>query len=180
MTETRARIPLDFYRTPEWLVEALVPHLPYDDTVLDPACGDGAILHVLSAHYDKTVGIDVDAERLERCACSEKHLGNALEMGSLPDVGLVVMNPPYQFAMDFVQHHVERYPFVAALLRLGFLAGQRRAPWLRKNPCDVLVTPRRPSFAFGATDASDYAWFLWGPSTNGKITILETETKGKA
>ena len=169
------RSPGDFYRTPRWLVEAIVPHLPYADTVLDPACGDGAILEVLKPYYG-TIGIDVNARLLCRCDCDRRLQADALKLHDIPGVNLVVMNPPYKLAQEFVEHHVLRYETVAALLRLGFMAGQKRAPFLREHPFDLYVSPRRPSFTGKGTDSADYGWFVWSPDADNRFTILPTET----
>lgn len=174
---SKSRAPWDFYRTPDWLVEAIVPHLPYATNVLDPACGDGAILRALQPYY-YTIGIDIAPELLQRCECDEKHLDSAFATPGIDDVDLVVMNPPYKLAQEFVEYHVARYRTVAALLRLGFMAGQARAEFLRTHPFDLYVSPRRPSFTGQGTDASDYGWFIWSPDATSKITILKTEKKG--
>jgi hypothetical protein len=82
----------------------------------------------------------------------------------------IVMNPPYNQALEFVKHACEILSLandgenwrVHTLLRLSFLEGQKRAVWLKKNmPSHVRVLSRRPSFTHGGTDACAYAWFTW-------------------
>src|SRR6516225_4089665 len=42
------RLPDDAYYTPQWVVEALLPHIPKRvTTILEPAAGNGAIVKVL-------------------------------------------------------------------------------------------------------------------------------------
>jgi len=55
------------------------------------------------------------------------------------------------------------------LLRLNFLASQRRAKWwAAQKPNALLVLSKRPSFlASNKTDATDYAWFYWGRRHQG-------------
>jgi hypothetical protein len=79
---------------------------------------------------------------------------------------MVIMNPPYKLAVEFVQHAIAiGVPYVVALLRLNFLAGQKRAPWMRDYCPHVAVLPRRPGFMPdkpGRTDGAEYAWMCWG------------------
>jgi hypothetical protein len=178
---------LDFYATPAWCVEALLPHLPRG-RVLDPCCGDGAILRVVADAWklveDEVYGIELDevraAEAARRLPRSEIARENALAVASWPcGYGLsVVMNPPYTFAEAFVRRALAEIApggTVAALLRLGFLEGQARAAFHRAHPADVLVLPRRPSFTGRGTDASAYAWFVWGPGRGGRWSLLDVE-----
>lgn len=77
---------------------------------------------------------------------------------------LILTNPPYTLAWEFAKRSIELVQpggVVALLLRLNFLGGQKRAAWMRENPPSVYVTPRRPSFTDGGTDATEYAWFVW-------------------
>ena len=75
---------------------------------------------------------------------------------------VMIMNPPFSHALDFVIHGMSMAPTVIMLQRLNWL-GPARAEWLRRNQPDVYVLPKRPSFtADGSTDATEYAWFVWG------------------
>ncbi len=220
------RHPDDFYSTPAWATIALlrVLGLPSRSTVLDPACGEGAILEVVRQLGHVTVGVELDADRAGR-ARGQGHFvttGDALAFAEWPGAAdAIVMNPPYTLAMEFVVRAIaEARPWgidVAALLRLPWLASVGRAAFHREHPSDVCVLPRRPEFAasikckgrkrekgdarppcswsvllpidaprFSAcplcgskvdtvtTDATDYAWFVWGPGRGGRWSILTT------
>jgi hypothetical protein len=121
------------------------------------------------------------------------------------DFDLVITNPPFALAMEFVEEALSITRFggmVAMLLRLPWLASQKRAPWLRRHTPSVYVLPKRPSFYEGApptpqptlfgddaaedakgsgTDATDYAWMVWSKvDENGvervpTVKILEIE-----
>lgn len=173
---------LDFYETPTWAVRAVLPLLPVVEgktRILDPGCGSGVILRELGAQYpeNEVVGLEKDSARYEACAAStdlDVRRGDFLTFEEKFD--LVVSNPPYSHAMEFVQQALRVAPVVAMLLRLGFLAGQRRAAWHREHPCHVAVLPRRPSFtADGKTDATEYAWFIWGTENAGRHCVLDVE-----
>lgn len=89
------------------------------------------------------------------------------------------MNPPYTHALEFVKvglsltrsSSVEGV--VAALLRINWMAGQGRRDFHQAWPCDVWVLPKRPSFTGdGKTDATEYAWFVWGAEYGGRWKVL--------
>jgi len=171
------RHPQDYYRTPEWAVQAIVPWLPADReflSVLDAGAGDGAIADALP--YGHKVHCS-EQDPIKRAILREKGYNHAGWEGEEDffntscEYDLIIMNPPYKQAMEFVQkglRHTESGMLVA-LLRLPWLASQARAEFHRQRPSHVLVLPRRPSFTpDGKTDATDYAWFLWGTASGAK------------
>jgi hypothetical protein len=172
----------DFYRTPEWVIRAILPHLPASDRVLDPCCGDGAILEVLRERLGIThiSGIELDAPRAE---LARQRLYLSQWLSTLDALAiewscpyLVVMNPPYRHAEQFVRKALAEVApggSVFALLRVGFMGSLKRADLWRDHPADVYVLPRRPSFTGGRTDSCDYAWFAWGPGRGGRWSRLE-------
>ncbi len=172
---------LDFYETPAWAIHAVFPVLPVVEGVtriLDPGCGTGAILRELGAAFpeNEVLGLEKDRARFEECARSTDlpvELGDFFHHHERYD--LIVSNPPYAYALEFVQHALTLAPVVCMLLRLPWLAGQARAQWQRENPSQVNVLPRRPSFTGdGKTDATEYAWFAWGTEKAGTWQVLET------
>jgi hypothetical protein len=64
----RERNPRDYYRTPEWCVEALLLEEELLSDVFDPACGDGAILGAIQAHGS---GHTVHAQELDHAVALE-------------------------------------------------------------------------------------------------------------
>jgi SAM-dependent methyltransferase len=159
---------LDFYETPSWAVRALLPAIPSLDgkRVLDPGCGTGAILRELGAAFPECdiTGLEKDRARFDHATTStELPLVHGDFFNHVEKYDAIVSNPPYSHALEFVQHALTLAPLVCMLLRLPWLASQRRADWHRENPSLVCVLPKRPSFtADGKTDATEYAWFVWG------------------
>lgn len=90
---------------------------------------------------------------------------------------LMIMNPPFSHALDFVRAGFERAASVLMLQRLNWLA-PARAAWLRAHQPDVYTLPTRPSFTSdGATDAAEYAWFHWPTSerrAKGAVAMLSS------
>lgn len=162
----------DFYATPAWCTRAIVRRLfiGSKDDVLDPCSGDGAIMKVVREMCPNTSvrGIEIDPHRAE---LSGAEAGDALSI-DWRRPHWVITNPPFSLAMEFVQRAHEQCISsggnVAMLLRLPWLASQKRAEWLRAHTPSVYVLPKRPSFTGKGTDATDYAWMVW--SGNGGIT----------
>ena len=206
----------DYYATPRSAVDAVMPVLRHrikrrvlrlDGTlgprplILEPASGHGSIQSALAAERTpdgmprwQVVGIELDALRAEAARRDgltvwqgdfltedwSQHLPVRLQGPA------VVGNPPYEFAIEFVERAIavargeatECTPMaclseccggkfgwgpVAMLLRMGFQHSQGRAAFHRENPCDVLVLDKRPSFTGGRTDSCEYGWYIWPP-----------------
>lgn len=76
---------------------------------------------------------------------------------------VAITNPPYVESLRITNNLLYEARVVVMLLRLNFLAGEARADWMRAHTPDVYVLPNRPSFTEdGKTDATEYAWFVWG------------------
>lgn len=174
------RHPDDFYRTPAWCVRAILPHLdmPADADVFDPACGDGAILDAIREALPNaaTYGIEIDWDRATLARRHNVRAADALTLGpDWWDVDFIVMNPPFRHAEAFVRKALAHAGTVAALLRLSWMASQKRVAFWREHPADVYVLPKRPSFTGKGTDACDYAWFVWGPGRGGRWRVLDLQ-----
>src|SRR5262249_27680749 len=162
----------DFYPTPEWLTAALLRQLPVANfsRILEPACGDGAIVKVL---HDYCPNAEIVAGDLI--------YGQDFETFQYPGLfDLVCTNPPYSLGYEFVEKALEyRKPHVtvALLVRVSFLAGQDRARLMRRHTPSLYITPRRPIFVRGSSDNCEYSWFVWDSTSPRPPIILETETE---
>jgi len=180
----------DVHYTPAWVTqlaldEGLLGEAECHDTWLEPAAGNGAICRVLRAHYGAgfpgphlwAVEIDPNQAAALSEVTTDFSIGNFL--GMYPqDVGfadLVVGNPPFSKALEFVQQGLAFAPRVLFLLRLGFLEGADRSEWMRDHVPDVFVIPDRISF-YGSSDNAAYAWFEWRREIRrtGSVRILAT------
>jgi len=179
----------DFYSTPSWCTRAILVRLGMCDFVLDPCCGSGAILDVVSNVWGRrdgvwnTFGIDINRERVDKvnghaCRCADylnipPYDGSGWG-GDRPR--LIITNPPYKLALPFIEKSLRSVApggDVAMLLRINFLGSQKRASFWRQHPCAVYVLPKRPSFTNGGTDATEYAWFVWGEGRENTWDILD-------
>lgn len=170
---SNVRHPDDFYRTPKWCTELLMDYLslPKEARILDIAAGDGAILDVFKEKGHHTYGIEINEQR-----CVDANENHIMELGDYLETSrfekyVVVTNPPYKLAMEFMSKAVKENEIVCSLLRLPWLASSKRKEWLKKNTPTVAVLSKRPSFTGNGTDATDYAWMIWN-GESPKVVIL--------
>ena len=174
------RHPDDFYATPAWCIEALLRGCPLSSgRWLEPTAGDGAIAAEVLRHRHDVQWHLVESRaeelrvgggllsRMQRADFPLEHVDEVeiRDFLTMPapvqrfDVALG--NPPFSLALEVIQHALTMANAVCMLLRINFLASQKRADWMRKNTPSIYVLPKRPSFTSGKTDATEYAWFLW-------------------
>ncbi len=166
----------DFYPTPDWLIDAILPHVirwPCGK-ILEPACGDGAIVKRIKHFYGDMDITSMDITR-RNFPCIEQDF---LTAEPDPNFDIIITNPPYSLAQEFVtaalkwrRHYTSK---VVMLFRLNFVEGQKRSKWMKENlPDRILVTPRRPSFRKGGNDNCAYAWWVWDNSSEDHSAALE-------
>lgn len=158
----------DFYATPIEAVRALIAvegmYMPR--RLLEPACGDGAIMLPLRA-----AGYDVVASDLVPRGCPDSTWGNDFMMPFPVPPGIegVVTNPPFKLAQPFIEKALTLAPYVAILARLAFLESERRMDWFRNSGlARVHVSSRRLPMMHRdgwdgplSTSATAFAWFVW-------------------
>jgi hypothetical protein len=197
----------DQYFTPASACEVLKAHWAgwkghnrYGSILIDPCCGDGAFQRAFPDGPWKTIDIDpsmnpdyvFDMAEQKSWAILKKHHSIGAPLGFIWSE-CVIMNPPFKYAMSFVQNAVDwfgqtktfidetgehqpitKYGSVAALLRLSFLEPTReRGPWLAANPPDlVIVLPRISFTGDGKTDSVTCAWMIWDKTIKKKGVIV--------
>lgn len=174
--------PHDFFPTPEPVTRAFLDacQLP-DGTWCEPACGDGAIVRAVGP---RNLWLTYDVRDVPAPATGELDLHmpctDWLERPMTSPIDVLITNPPFYLAEEFVRKALSCATHVAMLLRLAFLETRRRESLHRDHPCDVYVLTRRPSFtANGATDNTAYAWFVWGPDRGRRWYPLVTPQTNK-
>jgi hypothetical protein len=188
------RVEADFYPTPASAFKPLIPYLPREGQIWEPAWGDARLVKwMLEAEIDAW-GTDIN---------NPEFPVNFL-FDDTPRY-CVLTNPPFSCAFDFCQNAVEHSEHVFMLLRLAFLASQDRCDWFRKHePSCLFVLSKRPSFVMSVTcsvkcgykklipiesvrpttcptcgrpvkiatsDSADYAWFYWGKMHKGIVHL---------
>lgn len=162
----------DFYATPPETIRAFLANfdgISSGDRILEPSAGNGQIVKVLrEGGYDNR--IDAVELRPEERGTLEA-LADNVTIGSFfdyePDCGydVIIGNPPYSLALDFINKSLELlHPggLLIFLLRTNFLESEKRFKWWQEHPLSGLYTlHKRPSFTGRGTDATSYSWFVW-------------------
>lgn len=172
----------DLYETPEVAVRALLMVEQLPRQIWEPACGPGAIVHVL-----REVGHIVDATDLRDYGCPESTAGIdfLLERRAPAGVEAIVTNPPFKLAAEFVAHALNLCPLVIMLLRLAFLESARRAPILDGGQLARLYpfSNRLPMMHRAgwdgpiASSAVPFAWFVFDSNNFGPTTLRRISWK---
>ncbi len=122
----------DFYATEPAAMELLLKEEQFAPEIWECACGMGHLSEILKAHGYKVISTDLvyrgygDPEPLD-------FLIDTLDKFE----GDIITNPPYKFALEFVERALESVlpgRKVAMFLRLQFLEGQKRKQLFLKNP----------------------------------------------
>ena len=186
------RIPLDQYGTPAWSIHRLLEARPLPAGCwLDPCAGGGAILGAVAARRTdilwSTYEIDRKYEAALRAHTNNVEIADFLsapiEPRSYPPLyDVVITNPPYSLAEEFIRKCQKLAGITAMLLRINFLESAARAEWLRAWTPDIYVLPNRPSFTGRGTDATGYCWALWDwqrENGRGSLRILAPTPKAE-
>lgn len=168
----------DFYPTPAWGTAALLRHVKFAGTILEPCCGDGAMAEVLEKY-----GYGVHAFDLH-----DRGYGKVQDFLKFNrTVDNIVTNPPFNIAELVLSRALQLASYkVCLLLRLPFLESAKRyALFKRRPPEKVLVFserlsiyPKGKSMKNGGT--TPYAWFVWNRHYKGPTTIEWIEPRPKS
>lgn len=154
----------DFYRTPDWVTEALLEHEVFEGSILEPCCGDGAMSEVIKKYNPYVHSSDI------------QNLGYG-EVKDIFDYGEnivenIVTNPPFSIAHAVILQSLKMATNkVAMLLPLQFLESKSRYSLFTTTPLEtVWVLCRRPTL-YPANQPKPknkgmraYAWFVWNHS----------------
>ncbi len=173
----RPRQDKDFYPTQPELARAALKLLPPNlavSRILDPGCGMGVWGKEAHQFYPwaHICGVDLEQRAQLTPDYSQFIQGDFLQADIPGHYDLVIGNPPYKYAEEFVRRswdllNLEGY--VVFLLRLSFLASKKRAYglYIDRKPEAVYVLATRPSFTGdGRSDDNEYALFVWRKVNN--------------
>ena len=149
---TGERSAKDYYPTPLQCIDPLFELINFDSRInfLEPCRGKARMI------YDRA-----PASNKQWAEISE---GVDYLETEFPDIDLIITNPPFSIALDFLTKSLQEAPTVCYLLRLGFLGSIDRHSFWKANPLThlaVISEKGRPSFTGKGTDNSEYAWFIW-------------------
>jgi hypothetical protein len=165
----------DLYETPPVATCALmrVESLPH--RIWEPAAGRGAIVNVLRAAGHEVLASDLvdygDPTHFAR--------RDFLLEWKIPDgCEMILTNPPYKLADEFVAHALDLCPRVIMLLRFLFLEGSGRSRILEQRGLARVhlfrerLTMHRDSWGDNKVSGGiAFAWFVWDRTHSGPTTI---------
>jgi predicted RNA methylase len=176
----------DHYVTPDWAIrrflEFYTPSSPPPGRILDPCAAQGELLATTKEFFPDALYAACEINPAFADALNEATAGavvtgdflQSLDVLKRCNFDLIITNPPYALAGKFIKAALEVAPVVAMLLRINFLASQKRRDFLASIRPAVYVLPNRPSFTGGGTDSTEYAWMVFGdPHVAGRINWLE-------
>lgn len=165
-----ARRDEDFYATPQWMTRALLRRIYLAKwTVLEPCCGNGAIVRALApCDYVTVVTNDiVERDFLPDFLLDARRADSWNAFATAHAIDLTLTNPPFDASFEMAQHAVRHS-------RQGVILLQRctwieptddRGPWLAKHPPDAqIIMPRwnfRSRDGKGGGDSAPASWFIW-------------------
>ena len=166
----------DFYATEPKALELLLEEETFSPVVWECACGKGHLSKVLEKHGYEVISTDLiyrgygDPEPL-----------NFLEETLSDFDGDIITNPPYKYALQFVEQALNSVQYgkkVAMFLKLQFLEGKSRKQFFLQNPPKTIyVSSSRLNCAKNAefekypSSAVAYAWFVWQKGFKGDPII---------
>lgn len=186
----KARNPADFYITPGWATDRFLEtrHRSWPRRIIDCGAGEGDIIARCVRYFGP--GVEYHAVELrEECreairrragASVQIHIGDYLAGAGPDEADMVIGNPPFSLALEFVQESRRRASLAALFLRIAFLSSERRAAFMRENTPSLYVLPNRPPMGLNqdgivGTDSADYAWFTWSSRVPAaEVCVLKT------
>lgn len=160
----------DFYATPVDVVKNFLNN--YDlpkGNILEPSAGNGNVIKALrdKGIQNNITAIEIREEEEDNLnMLSDKVIiDNFLEWNSDKDYSVIIGNPPYSLAREFIEKCFEianENTVIIMLLRTAFLESKSRFEFWQEHPLtELYVLSKRPSFTGKGTDATSYSWFVW-------------------
>jgi hypothetical protein len=172
--------PADLYETPAWATNALFKREKFIGTILEPACGYGAISDIAKEQGYSV--ISQDKYDYGYGQADKDFLKDYPE-----DVDNIITNPPYSFAKDFViVSKLVATKKIAMFLKLNFLEGIGRYKLFSDTTfplATVYVFCHRVNpFPHGTSPPQNsgtiaFAWFVWDKSHAGAPNIKWIDDK---
>ena len=155
------RQPDDFYPTPPHATQALLDREQFRGRILEPACGDGAIVRQLRKN-----GYEVETADLRQ---GQDFFRRVVQVAN------IVTNPPYRQHLEFV-HHAKKVAIrkIAMMLPVEFLHGTTRLGLFvdKQFPLKVVyVFSSRLCFGTETHATVGHAWFVWDRKHHSAPTL---------
>ena len=155
----------DYYATDPIAVEKLLEQEKFKHRVWEPACGEGHLVKVLEHSGYSVRASDIINRGFPNTEVLD--FFTAKETDGMD----IITNPPYNIALEFIQHALdisEKGAKIAMLLKLTFLESQKRKAFFEKYPpvklyvfSSRIVCAKNGDFKARYSSAIAYAWYIW-------------------
>jgi hypothetical protein len=163
-SETNTRLPLDAYDTPTSVIEALIRVEGSNwgsGPIWDPCSGNGNILRALHGRESRGDDINRGADFLNTTEAYAR---------------IIVTNPPYRYASEFIRHaHNLGIEYHAWLLKADFLNAQRAIKLIDAigYPARIWALTERPDFLGQGAPTMNCSWYVFdGRSDAASLKLL--------
>lgn len=184
MSTTRERACNDFYATPASAVEAILNEVKLEESILEPAAGQGHITKVLKEYYPNSEIISTDLIQRENKFDIPIQGGVdflTYEFGRKFDN--IITNPPFNLAQEFIDRSLKlSNNKVIMFAKIQLLEGSKRREMFDNSPLKYIyvftkrVNPMRNGEELdekGKPWASTmcFAWFIWEHGYEGEPVV---------
>lgn len=162
----------DFYSTDPQAVEDLLRYVKLQKKITEPSCGNGNIVKVLESHGHDVVAFDI----VDR-GCG--YVKDFLSDSSVID-GDIVMNPPYKYAQEHIEHGLSVLKDgskLCAFLKIQFLESKKRKELYDMYPVKYVYVFRKRVNSYRNDDRSCggsavcYCWYIWEKGYRGDTIV---------
>lgn len=155
----------DFYPTPQNVVWSLLSAERFDGPIWEPACGNGQLAMELEKGTGCRVwGTDIVPQGFGKTADFLKVKPQAGRLNAN-----IVTNPPFNLALEFIEHGMAFRPLkMALLLKSTYFHASTRLPLFEKYPPDMIYPLTwRPDFLNLGRPTLEVSWFVWSRGFDG-------------
>lgn len=166
----------DYYATEPKATELLLAEENFAPVIWECACGEGHMAKILEENGYQVISTDL----IYRGYGNEEPV-DFLHEPVAEFEGDIITNPPYKYALQFVEKALERVKpgrKVAMFLKLQFLEGKGRKQFFLKHPPKTvyvsssrLICAMNGEFEKYPSSAVAYAWFVWEKGYKGNPEI---------
>lgn len=167
----------DFYATDPKAAQLLLELETFNKNIWEPACGMGHLSEVF-----KQKGYNVKSTDLIDRGYGTPDVDFLMQTDSFD--GDIITNPPYKFAMEFIEKSLMCIPTgnkVAMFLKIQFMEGKaRKRLFTNYPPKTIYVSSSRilcaknadfDKMIAGGGSAVAYAWYIWEKGYKGDTTL---------
>ena len=184
---TKGREQDDFYATDPEALERLLAHcsewlhniLRANPIIWECACGNGNLADLLDKKGYPVYATDLKDRGYKY---GKPHI-DFLQNDNIPSARVILTNPPYSLANEFIKHALDILPeggVYIALMNITYLAGQKRYNEIYSNGTlrDVYIFSKRiecwrnnDKEKYGNKAMVDFAWFVFQKGYKGQPQI---------